>query len=574
MRGRINTVGLLLALSGCYAGVSVDAQDGGATDGAPMAPTAGADSSDEGGAPSGDDGGSGEPAGSCLDALEARPLRRLSPLQVRNTLRDLVGVEDLETPFADEADVITELGVRQLRSSTDAVLAARDAWSVEVYGCETDGEPNAGCAEDFIRRFGARAFRRPLTDAEAQAFVTIYEDALFGEQLSFRDSLDVVLATMLQSPPFVYALEHGTPVDDVEGTVLELDGYALASRMSYFLWNTMPDDALFAAAEAGELTTPEGLQQQVERMLASPKAKARVQSLVSQWLHIDGVGLRLPLEDLAKEPDLYPEYSPALMDAMRTEVQALVERVVFEDDASGFDALLLSREAYVNASLAELYGVQGPADDETFMWVTLPAEERAGLLTRGAFLSVHAGQRFQSPIARGVYILEDVLCKELGDPPPTANDTPIEPDVDDTEGPLTVRELVDVRTMDDPTCAGCHALINPTGFLFEHYDALGRWRTHEVYSGLEIDAEAALTLGDVAAPMSDAVALSESLVQSTDARACFAQRWTEAALDAEHFDPCTEDEVITRFVQTGDVRSLLSSIVSSPGFRYARVEGE
>lgn len=566
-------MGVLLALSGCYAGASVDAsaQTDGVSDSAGNG-AGGAGSATDGGTDGNDEGGSGEPAASCFEGLEPRELQRLSATQARNTLRDLFGVPDLEITYADETDPITELGVRQLRSSADAVLAVRDAWAADVFGCDTAGAADDVCAESFIRSFGTKTFRRPITDGEVDALLSVYETAVYGEQLSFADSLDVVLSTMLQSPSFVYVFEDGAPVDDEEG-VLALDGYTLASRLSYFLWNTMPDDTLFAAAEAGELSTTVGLEQQVERMLESPRAQGRLRSLVTKWLHIDGAGLLLLLEDAVKEPDLYPEFSPALLEAMRVEVNALVDRALSSGE-SGFDELLMSREAYVNASLAELYGVQGPADDESWAWVTLPSEERAGILTRGAFLAVHSGQRVQSPISRGVYVLEEVLCAELGSPPPTANDTPIEPGADDPEGPLTVRELVEVRTMDNPTCAACHALINPTGYLFEHYDALGRWRTTEVHSGLPIDAEGALTLGDVAGPMPSAVKLSESLVESGDARACFAKRWAQTALDAETFDPCTEEEVVNAFVETGDMRALLAGIVRSPAFRYARVGGE
>jgi len=565
---------LCLALGGCYSGVSADLDGAGATDGTPQTGS-GDGPGESGGGEGADDGGeTGEPAASCLDALEPRALRRLSPVQTRNTLRDLFALPELEITYQDDAEVITEQGVRQLRSSADSVLAQRDVWAAEVYGCDMDGEADDACAESFIRRFGARAFRRPVTDAEVDLLMSVYESAVYGEQLSFSDSLDVVLSTMLQAPGFVYLLEDGAPVEDADGVVLQLDGYSLASRLSYFLWNSMPDEALFAAAEAGELSTADGVAAQVERMLESPRAQERLRSLVTQWLHIDGAGLRLVLEDVIKEPDLYPEFSPALLDAMRIEAEALVDRAVFEGGDAGFEQLLTSREAYVNASLAELYGVMGPADDETWAWVTLPEGERAGLLTRAAFLAVHAGQRVQSPIFRGVYVIEEILCADLGEPPPTANDTPVEEPTDPDAGPMTVREMVEARTMNDATCAACHALINPTGYLFEHYDALGRWRSLEVHSGLEVDAQSELTMGDVAGPMSDAVQLSNALVDSGDARACFAKRWTQTALDAEAFDPCTEEAVIAAFAETGDIGALLTGIVRSPGFRYVRIGGE
>ena len=580
VKGRTNTLGglagLMLALGGCYTGASVDVNADGATDGVADAGSgagpggSGADGGD--GSDGGDD--TGEPAGSCLDAIQPTALRRLSPEQARNTVRDLFGVPDLEITYEDDTEVITELGVRQLRSTADAVIAARDAWSTDVYGCDTAGALDDACTETFIRSFGPKVFRRPIADSEVDLLMSVYENAAYGEQLSYADSLDVVLSTMLQAPAFIYVMETGTPVEDVAGTVLALDGYSVANRLSYFLWDSMPDDALFAAAEAGELSSEAGISAQVERMLQSPRAKDRIRKMVTKWLHIDGAGLRIVLEDSVKDPDLYPEFSPALMEAMRIEVEALVDRALLEGGDAGFEMLMTSREAYVNASLAELYGVQGPADDDSWAWVTLPEEERAGILTRAAFLTVHAGQRVQSPIFRGVYVIEEILCGELGDPPPTANDTPVEEPLDPDADPMTVRELVDARTMNDATCAACHALINPPGFLFEHYDALGRWRSTEVQSGLEIDAVAELTMGDAAGPMSDALAMSQALVDSGDARACFAKKWAEIALDAETFDPCTEEQVVAAFVQSGDVNALLEGIVRSPAFRYVRVQEE
>ncbi len=563
---------LVVGLAGCYSGASVDADAPGANSAADSGNATGddGDSSSDGGADSGGDDTA--PDASCLDGIEPQSLRRLTPAQARNTMQDLFGLEALEISFSDEAEVITELGVRQLRSSAETVLGQRDAWTQEVFGCSPDGPADDACAEAFIRTFGTRVFRRPMTEPEVDRLMSVYESAIYGEQLSFSDSLDVVLATMLQSPEFLYVFEGGTPVEGAQG-VVQLDGYALASRLSYFLWDSMPDEALFEAAASDALSTPDELSAQVARMLASPRAAARLRAMVTTWLHIDGAGLRLVLEELNKDPDLYPEFSPALLDAMRIEAEALVDRAVLQEDSKGFEDLLTSREAYVNASLASLYGVQGPADDDTWEWVTLPQEERAGILTRAAFLSVHAGQRVQSPIFRGVYVLEEILCADLGDPPPTANDTPIEEGDDPEGGPLTVREAVDARTMDDATCAACHALINPTGFLFEHYDAVGRWRTEEVQSGLPIDAAAGLTIGDVAAEMPDAVSLSESLAKSTDAKSCFAKRWVQEALETEGVDACTQDEVVTAFVETGDVRSLVEGIVRSPAFRYGRVGG-
>ncbi len=558
----------------CYSGVSADAD--GETDSAGAeageAGTAGGSAAD---GTAGDGSGSDEPSPLCLAELQPRPLQRLTPAQTRNTLRDLFGDPELEITYDDQAPIITESGVRQLRSGAEDILARRDHWSEEVYGCETDGEPDDACAEAFIQRFGARVFRRPLHSDDTDWLMSVYESAVYGEQLSFSDSMDVVLAAMLQAPAHVYVIEDGTVAPDAPQGVRALTDHELASRLSYFLWDTMPDAELQRAADAGELLTAEGLEAQVDRMMTSERTEGRLQLFVSEWLHLDGVGLRFPLEDLQKDTELYPEFDPALQDAMRVELEALVQRAFFGEEEANLDRLFLDTDAYVNASLAQLYGVPGPADDDTWEWVQLPEAERAGVLTRAAFLSVQASQRVQSPVYRGVYVLEEVLCGHLGEPPPNANDTPVEGGDDPIDGPMTVRQSVEARTMEGD-CAVCHALINPTGYLFEHYDAIGRWQEDEVHSGLEIDASGELTIGDVAGPMDDAVGLSKALAQSSDARECFAERWVSQALDTEldALDECTREEVVDAFTQTGDVRALVASIVRSAAFRHIRIAGE
>lgn len=559
--------------AGCYSGVS---------------PGQGADTDGSGGSAASETDGEGTDAGSgstgappeasdeCLGELEPRELRRLTPAQSRNTLRDLFGDPALETTYDDTSLLISELGVRQLRAGAEEVLARRDHWTVDVFGCDTDGEPDDACAAAFIDTFGARAFRRPLDDTDRAWLMDVYEAAAYGEQLSFSDAMDTTLAAMLQAPQHVYVIEQGQPVAEGPEGLHALTDHELASRLSYFLWDTMPDDELRRAADEGELSTDAGLNTQVERMLQSDRAVGRLQHMVSNWLHLEGAGPRGPLEDRTKDPELYPEFDPVLLDAMRVEFEATVERALLGEGQASLERLFVDNDAYVNASLAELYGVEGPADDDTWAWVELPEDQRAGVLTRAAFLTVMSAERVQAPILRGVYVLEDILCAELGEPPPNANDTPVEGEDDPAEGPLTVRETVEARTMSEPTCAVCHGLINPAGYLFEHYDAIGRWRTQEVHSGLEIDAAGELKLGDVAASMNDAVELSHALAQSNDARACFAERWVAQAFDAEleELDDCTKAEVVDVFVESGDVRELIAAIVRSAAFRHIRITND
>jgi hypothetical protein len=552
--------------SGCYSGRSDDGGGAGASD--PGAAEGDGDGDEGGDGSDGADDGP-EPAGECATQLAPRPLHRLTPIQYRNTLRDLLGDPELEPPYDDDAPVPTERGVRQLRSGAEAALLRRDLWTAEVFPCATDGAADDACAAAFIDTFGRRAFRRPVDDERRQWLLDVYHAAI--EEMPFADAMDVLFAAMLQAPELVYAIEEGQAVDGLPPEIRRLDDHEVASRLSYLLWDTMPDDALFAAADAGELSTSDGLRTQVERMLADPRAEANVQAFVSEWLQLDGGQLHFPLEETVKDPELFPEYSPALQDAMRAEVEALVHRVLFEGDGT-LQELFTTTDAYVNASLASLYGVDGPADDDSWTWVELDPAQRAGILTRAAFLTVYGSARAQSPIRRGVYVVEEVLCIPLGDPPPNASDVPV--DGGETEDPdgnpvvLTVREDVEARTLEG-TCANCHSVINPVGFTLEHYDAIGRWQTEELVSGLPVDSSGML-IGDVAGEVKDGVELSQKLASSEQVRECFADRWMTRALGAkaDALDECTVNEVVDTFVQSGDVRELVVSIVQSDAFRY------
>lgn len=548
--------------SACYSGL----------DGSPAGSGGGGDGAEDAAGTAGDSDGTagtddtGEPAGECAAEIRSQPLQRLTPLQYRNTIRDLFGDPEFEASYSDENTITTQLGVRQLRTDAEQVLARRGQWTQPVFPCATDGAADDACADALISDFGRRALRRPVDD-ETRAWLRASYDAAIAEGLPFADAMDVLLAAILQAPELVYRLEVGVPVDGQPENIRRLDDHELASRLSYFLWDTMPDEALFAAADAGELSQSDGLRTQIERLLADPRSEGRVQHFVSQWLQLDGGQLHLPLEEAMKDAELFPEYGPALQAAMRTELEAFVHRVYFEEDAS-LDQLFNGRDAYVNASLAALYGVDGPADDDTWEWVELPADRRAGLLTRAAFLTVFAAARPQSPIRRGVVVLEEIMCNELGTPPPNANDTPVDGGEDDEGQVRSVREDVELRTQQG-TCAGCHGSINPVGFTLEHYDAIGRWQDVEVVTGQPIDASGAL-VGDVAGPIDGGIELSNKLATSAQVRACFADHWLGHALGlpGEELDACTKETVRERFVATGDMRELLVEIVLSDAFRY------
>lgn len=537
-----------LLLSGCYVGGFEPAEGG----------TAG-----EAGEEAGD--GDGDVDSCEVPVVSPRPLHRLTPLQYQRTVEDAFGLPDFEPTYESLVDgELDLLSVRQLRDDTETILARQGEWAQPVFPCDLDGVPDPVCADDFISEFGSRLFRRPLSAEEFDWLRSVYEHATGA--MAFRDAMEVVLSTMLQSPSFLYLIETGVEDPSLPLGTRRLTGFELASRLSYGLWDTAPDDELLAAAIAGDLDDPDGIEAQVDRLLADPRAQDVVGSFVSHWLELDGGQVHFGLDDTTKDAGLFPEFDDGMRVAMRTELQAFAyEQMIVEDS---FEGLFTDTSAYVNSQMAELYGVDGPADPETWAWVELDPQQRGGLFSRAGFLSVYASQRAQSPIRRGAFVIERALCGELAPPPPDVDDSPIEGGEVDGQL-LTVREDVSLRTS-GMVCMGCHAVINPIGFAFEHYDAIGRWQTDEVVSGLPVDSSGELTFGDNPGEVNGPVEMLERLSDSREARSCYAREWLgrTTGLYANQLSPCDEERILTQFEETGSTHALIKSIASSDAFRF------
>lgn len=529
-------------------------------------------------------GGPGSEDDGLIDASSAG-MRRMTPEQFQNTMRDLFGdpgiVLDLDP---DEGQVVALLTVDKLRAAAEQIVSRRASWTKEIFPCDTTGAEDAACVESFIRNFGRRAFRHTLAEDEVDLLKKQFETV--RQEQSFDQAMLLLVETMIQSPEVYYFLELGDDPGDnafIASGVRPLTGWERASRLSYFLWQSAPDDALLDAAEAGKLDTIEGVRAQAERLASDDRAREAVVSVFVDWLELDGTHKHGALEDVPKSADLYPEDSSELRSAMRTETRALVERVLFEGDGR-LETLLTSTDAYVNASLAEIYGVDGPADDETFAWVTLPADQRAGLFTRAAFLTLFGGIEVKSPIRRGAHILREVLCTELGPPPPNASDVPIKGGA--TEGGVnkTVRQDVDAKTLSG-NCVACHRMINPIGFAFEHYDSMGRWVSQESGDGpagpftLDIDASGVLpAYGDDGAPaqgvaVDGGVEMSKALAESEKVQACITQHFFRSALRRVPVDGdlASIDTAATAAQSGGTMRDVVLALATSNAFLHARL---
>jgi hypothetical protein len=514
----------------------------------------------------------GELASDCTQsAQQAAPspttrLFRLTHHQYDRSIRALTGlavepsldfpVDQNQAGFDRGVDLqVGEVLGQAYRASAETlaeqVVASPDAYR-KVLGCDPQqGEP---CARAFIAGFGRRAFRRPLSDAEQTAYLGMFvagPTLVDGAATDFQKGVQVALQAFLQSPNFLYRTELSQQASD---GWIALSGYETASRLSFLLLNEPPDDALLQAAESGRLSDPEAVAQEATRLLQTPAARDTVRDFHRQWLELAS----LP-NKLAKDPVRYPTVTPALAPVLEQEALRFVEAVTF-DDHKGYASLLTAPFAFVNQVTAPLYGVTGTAGD-ALQRVALDPAERAGIFTQVAFLAQ------SSPIHRGVFIQRRVLCNTIPDPP--AN-VPSPAALGPTQ---TTRQQVDTLTSVAP-CSGCHhALINPIGFGFEHYDAVGQYRSEE--NGLPIDASGAL-VGTVAgnegrASFDDAVGASRLLAESVEARRCYVATWTRYALGREE-DPserCAIDALATKLADdTYTVTDLLVDLTRTKAFMF------
>lgn len=510
-----------------------------------------------------------------LNAAQAR-LRRLDPDQLAATARDLLDLRDedvspLRIPL-DEGTVPSLLTVDRLDAAATAVTALGAHHSFAP--CAITGAGSPECAEAFITAFGGRAFRRPLTAEESAWLRGVYQGA--RAQFSFAESIDVLARVILASPQFLYVLEEGVEEAGLPSGLLRLTPWELASRLSYFLWDTMPDDALLSAAAGDRLKTSAEVLAQVDRMLADPRARAKFIRFTSKLMELNGTARHVSIEEAVKDPTRFPLDSPALRQAMRQEIESFVGKIW--DEGGSLEALFTSRDAYVNGPLAQLYGVSGgPTRADEWAWVSLPASQRAGVATRAAFLFVYATPEIPSPIRLGAAIWRDFLCYTFPPPPPEAMDVRIVPG-EQGGRVLSIRQAVEAKTSGG-NCVGCHAKMNPAGFTFGHYDALGQWQDEErgvtptgANYTASIDSTGELVGSDVTGVVPDALALSAKLASSRQVKSCFATRTWGAAFGRP---PQAGEESSVRYVQdklaaTGSIKDAIRAVVDSPGFRHLR----
>ena len=451
------------------------------------------------------------------------------------------------------------------------------------------------CGWSSIKRFANRAWRRPLSEDESSRLETFWTNN--WQSGTPEEAVVLTAAGILQSPSFLYRTEIGRLEDAEEGAV-PLTDWEMASRLSYFLWDTMPDEQLFAAAASGELHTPDQIRAQAERMLEHPRARDAVVRFHKQWLGSDDVHLITPSRShygpafgLDPDPELdttgdgdWPGVIGPIRHSMDAEFQLFVEHLIFEENA-GFRELLSDSSGFLSPRTEALYGDDVTPDTsvDTVQWpytmiinsgptngslqlyrADFNPDERAGLLTLPAVLAIGAYPIHPSPIHRGLRILERVTCREFGAPPPNAEgEAP--PDAEDVES--TNRQRTEEATSPSG-CAACHDVMNPPGFAFENYDSLGRWRASD--NGQPVDASGSFQLpGGESFSFSSGVELARALAESPRAKQCYALHWSRYATGV-NFDE-EEDALIPiqeAFASDDGIQNLLLTLATSDVFRH------
>jgi len=551
----------LLLAPACTSGVAPDSMSA-VNAGASSSASAGAGSSAnaEGGSGGNHEGSSGAASMDCTspDAsrVKFRVLTRLNRVEYDNTARDLLGdtnhvpLNTLPADFGDgafdnnAAALTIDPSLAEQISQVAEILAqnavlAGSAGRKLVFVCPTTDE---ACAQQIAGRFAARAWRRPLAAGELDRLLSLYKAARAGG-FSFDEGVQTVVAATLVSPNFLFRPEIDGMLDSSD--VHAISPYELATRLSYFLWNTMPDEDLTASAASGEIATSAGLAAQLTRMWGSSKAEAFFVRFPGQWLHTLDISV-------AKQPaaEVFPEFDPALKAAMEGETVRVMREFMTSDlDFLGF---LDAKFSYLNATLAKFYGIPGQFGSD-FVRVDLAGNgQRGGILTQAAFLTLTSPSTRTSPVMRGQWVLARLLDAA---PPPPPDDIPSLESQAATQ-PQTMRQkMIAHRT--NASCAACHMLMDPIGFGLENYDGIGTWRTTD--NGLPVDASGELGQGKA---FNGALALEALLKSDIRVPRAVVKYLMSYALGREldATDRCLIDEVTAAF-QTED-RNRMKGLVA------------
>jgi hypothetical protein len=500
-------------------------------------------------------------------------LHRLNRAEYDNTVKELLGtsqspaqalpIDDRGSGFDNMADVLTlsplHLSVFHAAASSLVEEAFSNATQrATLLSCDLSAGGES-CAREVLRSFSYRAWRRPPTEAELNRLMTPVGVALaHGDTL--EQGLRLALRAILLSPHFIFRVELDP--DPTSSTPHPLGPYELASRLSYFLWSSMPDAALLESAATGALSEPATLRQQALRLLQDPKASALLENFAGQWLHLRAIDSLLP------DAATFPQVDAALLSAMRAETS-----LMFRDIAFGglpLMNLLTANYSYINDRLALHYGLPAVGSSEPVRVDLVGSAERGGLLSHAGFLTLTSHPERTSPVVRGKWVMDELLCAVV---PPPPGDVDLSATAMAKDQGLTQRQALAVHRA-DPKCFSCHQLMDPIGLGLENYDAIGAYRTLD--NNIAIDSAGQLPSGDA---FSGAKELAAIIAANPDFPRCVAQKLYTYALGRPpqevdgHLDAPSLDSITKAFVESGySFSELAVRIVESPTFLNRRGE--
>jgi len=544
------------ALAACTAQL-----DGHAPSGTPLGPGGGASSA----------GGSGGTPATATDPGRIT-LHRLNRAEYNNTVRDLFGtkltpaddfpIDDRGFGFDNMADVLTlsplHLSVYHTAAKTLVTEALTNAAQrAAIVTCDlTQGEP---CLREVLKSFAYRAWRRPVADADVERLLAVTNIAKTNGDTT-EIGLGLALRAVLLSPHFTFRVE--LDADPTSLTPHPLNAYELASRLSYFLWSSTPDPTLLASAESGALTTTAALKEQALRLLRDDRAHSLVDNFAGQWLSLRAI------DTLQPDPTLFPSVDPPLLSALRSEAELLFRDIAFQ--GAPLNLLLTANYTYLNDRLAQHYGLPAVGTTELTRVDLSGNAQRGGLLTQGGFLSLTSHVNRTSPVVRGKWVLDNLLCATV--PPPPANVNLAAVAMAKEQG-LTQRQAL-AQHRADPTCNSCHQLMDPIGLGLENFNAIGAYR--DMDAGKPIDPTGQLPSGEAFAGAKELAAL---IAAKPEFARCAASKLYSYALGrppvetAGHLDRPTLDNLVDALTKNNfSFSELMTRIVTAPTFTSRRGE--
>ncbi len=499
--------------------------------------------------------------------VTANPLLRLTALQYRQAVRDLLGVQtqDVSLPpdgksglFSGNAGLtLSLLGFDQYIAAAETLAGRAQMRLGDLSGCQPAQESEErSCVNRLIDTVAARAYRRALQESDRAALLKIFDAA--RPDLNYAEAAALVIQGILIAPEFLYRVERGGVAENGRR---RLSSFEQASRLAFLLTDTIPDTELWRAAEENRVHNDNDITQQFDRLWQSSTATHSQTRFHREWLAIDR------LDTLNKDPKRYPFFDDSVRDAMRSEVDAFVTFSLHKGGGH-LQTMLTAPVGFPVGPLYRVYGLQETPMRDAANPVGLSPTQRAGILTLPAVMATHASADLTSPVHRGLFVFRNLLCQDLPPPPVGVDTTPIRADA--TNG-MTRREQFAAHEA-DPLCGGCHSVFDPIGFSFESYDAVGAYRTMDFDENAPVNSSAVIETGtDIDGAVANGVELVGRIARSRDVHDCYTRHWWSFALGrpVQEQDETQLLTVADRFAASaGDIRALAGTLTLSDAFRF------